>query len=101
MDSVNGDQLRTTVTNVIPAGIQLRTGAVDQGSLAGDLLGSVLLLDPQTAQPQTTPEERALALDALRGGGFVDFDGNVAPHSSRSSSPAAVTPRTPVAIVAP
>ncbi|ORL78898.1 copper transporter [Prescottella equi] len=79
VDSVNGDQLRTTVTNVIPAGIQLRTGAVDQGSLAGDLLGSVLLLDPQTAQPQTTPEERALALDALRGGGFVDFDGNVAP----------------------
>ncbi len=39
----------------------------------------MLLLDPQTAQPQTTPEERALALDALRGGGFVDFDGNVAP----------------------
>jgi len=79
VDSVNGDQLRTTVTNIIPAGIQLRTGAVDQGSLAGDLLGSVLLLNPQTAQPQTTPEERALALETLRGGGFIDFDGNVQP----------------------
>ncbi|MGO4202300.1 copper transporter [Rhodococcus sp. TAF43] len=79
VDSVNGDQLRTTVTNIIPAGIQLRTGAVDQGSLAGDLLGSVLLLNPQTAQPQTTPEERGLALETLRGGGFIDYDGNVQP----------------------
>ncbi|MGF7124983.1 hypothetical protein J2X34_005433 [Rhodococcus sp. BE178] len=79
VDSVNGDQLRTTVTNIIPAGIQLRTGAVDQGSLAGDLLGSVLLLNPQTAQPQTTPEERGLALETLRGGGFIDYDGTVQP----------------------
>ncbi|QBJ94694.1 copper transporter [Rhodococcus sp. ABRD24] len=79
VDSVNGDQLRTMVTNIIPAGVQLRTGAVDQGSLAGDLLGSVLLLNPQTAQPQTTPQERVLALDTLRGGGFIEFDGNVAP----------------------
>lgn len=79
VDSANGDQLRTTVTNIIPAGIQLRTGAVDQGSLAGDLLGSVLLLNPQTAQPQTTPEERTLALETLRGGGFIDYDGNIQP----------------------
>lgn len=80
VDAANGDQLRTTVTNVIPAGIQLRTGAVDQGSLAGDLLGSVLLLNPQTAQPQSTPEELSLALDALRAGGFVAYDnGTVAP----------------------
>ncbi|RVW04280.1 copper transporter [Rhodococcus xishaensis] len=79
VNASNGDQLRTTLTNIIPAGVQLRTGAVDQGSLAGDLLGSVLLLDPQTAQPQTTPEELALALDTLRAGGFIDFDGNVQP----------------------
>ncbi|WP_164874096.1 copper transporter [Rhodococcus spongiicola] len=79
VNGANGDQLRTTVTNIIPAGVQLRTGAIDQGSLAGDLLGSVLLLNPQTAQPQTTPEELALALDTLRGGGFIDFDGNVQP----------------------
>lgn len=79
VDAANGDQLRTLVTNVIPAGIQLRTGAVDQGSIAGDLLGSVLLLNPQTAQPQSTPEERALALDTLRGGGFIAYDGTVAP----------------------
>ncbi|MFD1813498.1 copper transporter [Rhodococcus gannanensis] len=80
VDAASGDQLRTTVTNVVPAGIQLRTGAVDQGSLAGDLLGSVLLLNAQSAQPQSTPEELALALDALRAGGFVAYDnGTVAP----------------------
>lgn len=80
VDAANGDLLRTTVTNVIPAGIQLRTGAVDQGSLAGDLLGSVLLLNGQSAQPQSTPAELALALDALRAGGFVAYDnGAVAP----------------------
>ena len=80
VDAANGDQLRTSVTNVIPAGIQLRTGVVDQGSLAGDLLGSVLLLNAQTAQPQSTPEELALALDTLRAGGFIAYDnGTVAP----------------------
>lgn len=80
VDAANSDQLRTTVTNVIPAGVQLRTGAVDQGSLAGDLLGSVLLLNAQTAQPQSTPEELTLALEALRAGGFVGYDnGAVAP----------------------
>lgn len=78
--AVNGDQLRTTVTNVIPAGIQLQTGAVDQGSLAGDLMGSVLLLNRATAKPQSTPEERALALETLRSGGFISYeDGSIAP----------------------
>ncbi|MFE3292810.1 copper transporter [Rhodococcus sp. NPDC059234] len=74
VDAANSDQLRTAVTNVIPAGIQLRTGAVDQGSLAGDLLGSVLLLNAQNAQPQSTPEELGVALEALRAGGFVAYD---------------------------
>ena len=36
LDPSNADRLRTTVTNIIPAGVELRTGAVDQGSLAGD-----------------------------------------------------------------
>lgn len=80
VDAANGDQLRTTITNVIPAGVQLKTGAVDQGSLAGDLLGSVLLLNAQNAQPQSTPEELALALETLRAGGFIAYDnGSVKP----------------------
>ncbi len=74
VDAASGDRLRTTLTNIIPAGIQLRTGAVDQGSLAGDLLGSVLLLNPANAAPQSTPQEFTLALDTLRSGGFIGYD---------------------------
>ncbi|WP_225731380.1 MULTISPECIES: copper transporter [unclassified Nocardia] len=73
LDATEGDRLRTAITNVIPAGAQLRTGAVDQGSLAGDLLGLVLLLDPGNAQPRSTPQELGLALETLRGGGFLAY----------------------------
>jgi len=80
VDAAGADLLRTTVTNVVPAGVQLQTGAVDQGSLAGDLLGAVLLVDPGTGQPRSTPEERTLALTTLRSAGFVSFeDGTVEP----------------------
>ncbi|WP_070378689.1 copper transporter [Rhodococcus sp. WMMA185] len=80
VDATGGDRLRTVVNNVIPAGVTLRTGAVDQGSLAGDLLGSVLLLDKGTGQPQSSPEEMALALETLRGAGFISYgDGTVQP----------------------
>ncbi|WP_139279681.1 copper transporter [Rhodococcoides yunnanense] len=80
VSAASGDDLRTRLTNVVPAGTQLRTGAVDQGSMAGDLLGSVLLLNAQTAEPQSTPEELSLALETLRSGGFIAYDnGAVAP----------------------
>ncbi|MEV0946828.1 copper transporter [Rhodococcus sp. NPDC049939] len=80
IDATGGDRLRTVVNNVIPAGVTLRTGAVDQGSLAGDLLGSVLLLSKDTGQPQSSPEEMALALETLRGAGFIVYeDGAVQP----------------------
>ncbi|MEU5844430.1 copper transporter [Rhodococcus sp. NPDC047139] len=83
VDAAGADQLRTTVTNVVPAGVELQTGAVDPGSLAGDLLGAVLLVDPATGQPRSTPEERALALTTLRSGGFVTYqDEQVEPAQS-------------------
>ncbi|MDG3012879.1 copper transporter [Rhodococcus sp. D2-41] len=68
------DKLRSTIANVIPAGVQLSTAAVDPGSLAGDLLGSVLLLNPQNNQTQSTPQERDLAMQTLRSGGFIAYD---------------------------
>ncbi|MBF6358404.1 copper transporter [Nocardia higoensis] len=73
LNAAEGDRLRTALTNTIPAGAQLRTGAVDQGSLAGDLLGLVLLLDPGTGQPRSNPQELALVLETLRGGGFLAY----------------------------
>ncbi|MVU83956.1 channel-forming protein [Nocardia sp. ET3-3] len=72
-DSSEGDRLRTALVNVVPAGAQLKIDAVDQGSLAGDLLGQVLLDDPATGQSRGTPQERGLALETLRGGGFLTF----------------------------
>ena len=71
VDPASANQLRSTVTNVIPAGVQLPTGNVDAGSLAGSLLGSVLMLNRTTAKPQSTPQELNVALQALQAGGFV------------------------------
>ncbi|MBH0781175.1 copper transporter [Nocardia bovistercoris] len=73
LDASEGDRMRSALTNVIPAGAQLRTGAVDQGSMAGDLLGLTLLLDPVTSQPRSTPQELGLVLETLRGGGFLAY----------------------------
>lgn len=74
------DRLRASVANVVPAGMQLDTAAVDPGSVAGDLLGGVLQLNPDTAAPQSTPAERDLALQTLRSGGFISYkDGEVSP----------------------
>ncbi|MFJ9369431.1 copper transporter [Nocardia sp. NPDC101769] len=72
-DSSEGDRLRTALLNVVPAGARLGVDAVDQGSLAGDLLGQVLLDDPASGQPRGTQQERGLALETLRGGGFLSF----------------------------
>ncbi|GAB4587155.1 copper transporter [Nocardia sp. IFM 10818] len=70
-DSSEGDRLRTALTNVVPAGAQLKIDAPDQGSLAGDLLGQLLLTDPANGQARGTEQERKLALETLRGGGFL------------------------------
>ncbi|MFE3760039.1 copper transporter [Nocardia tengchongensis] len=72
-DSSEGDRLRTALVNMVPAGARLKADAVDQGSLAGDLLGQVLLTDPGTGQSRGTQQERGLALETLRGGGFLTF----------------------------
>ncbi len=79
LDVANADRLRTTVTNVVPAGAQLKTGAVDQGSLSGDLVGLVSLLNALDAKPQGSPEEIALALGSLRNAGFLTYDDGFAP----------------------
>ncbi|MBL1074351.1 copper transporter [Nocardia sp. 2] len=77
-DSSEADRLRTTLVNVVPAGAQLKVDAADQGSLAGDLLGQALLADPVSGQQRGSDQERGLALETLRGGGFLTF-GDVKP----------------------
>ncbi|PRX46216.1 copper transport outer membrane protein MctB [Prauserella shujinwangii] len=77
-DPRNADQLREVVTRLQPAGAQFPT-AGDPGTLAGALLGSVLLLDKDTAKRQSSPEELAAALSGLADGGFVKPPEDVAP----------------------
>lgn len=77
-DSARADQVRDIVTRLQPAGVRLPT-ETDPGTLAGALLGSVLLLDKQNALPQSTPEERAAVLAGLAEGGFVKPGAQVQP----------------------
>ncbi|MEU4669488.1 copper transporter [Amycolatopsis sp. NPDC023774] len=77
-DPEKADQLRDVVTRLQPAGSQFPT-AGDSGTLAGALLGSVLLLDKSTAKPQSTSDELAAALGGLTDGGFVKPSQGVQP----------------------
>ena len=76
-DGSRADRLRELVTR-LPAGVQLPT-ASDAGTLAGGLLGALLLLDPATNQPQASADESAAALAGLVDGGFVRADDTVRP----------------------
>ena len=73
-DPEKADQLRDVVTRLQPAGSKFPT-AGDSGTLAGALLGSVLLLDKTTAKPQSSGEELAAAIGGLTDGGFVKAGG--------------------------
>ncbi|MBB4683021.1 copper transporter [Amycolatopsis jiangsuensis] len=77
-DPAKADQLRDVVTRLQPAGAQFPT-AGDSGTLAGALLGSVLLLDKSSAKPQSSPDELAAALGGLTDGGFVKPSQGVQP----------------------
>lgn len=81
-DANQGERLRTIVnSSILPAGTQLRTDAVDQGSQAGDLVGIVLQIAPHKPEepaPPVTEEQRDIALSALRQSGFITYtDGQV------------------------
>ncbi|MGH3437476.1 MAG: copper transporter [Sciscionella sp.] len=77
-DPAKADRLRDLVTRMIPAGAQLPT-ASDPGTLAGGLLGDLLLLNKANNKPQANPNEIASAISGLTDGGFLTASGNVAP----------------------
>ncbi|GDY33609.1 copper transporter [Gandjariella thermophila] len=68
-DPARADQLRDLVTRLLPAGVQL-PAATDPGTLAGGLVGALVLLGRDN-RPQAAPEEAAAALSGLASGGFV------------------------------
>ncbi|BBY83705.1 copper transporter [Mycolicibacterium pulveris] len=71
----SADKLLSVVNSpIVPAGKQLSTTAVDQGSQAGDLLGITLLInrDPKVTPVDDTQRETVLA--TLRDTGFITYD---------------------------
>lgn len=74
VDANSTEKLRTVVnSSVLPAGQQLSTKLVDQGSQAGDLLGIALLINANPAVPPVDETQRDTVLAALRETGFVTY----------------------------
>ena len=75
VDANSADKLLSLVNSpIVPAGRQLSTAAVDQGSQAGDLLGITLLTDKSPTVAPVDDAQRATVLAALRDTGFVAYD---------------------------
>lgn len=72
------DQLKDIVVRLLPAGVQLPT-ASDPGTLAGGLLGPLLLISKDNNKPQASAEETAAALAGLTEGGFVKASQGIRP----------------------
>lgn len=74
VDANSAEKLRTVVnSSVLPAGQQLSTKLVDQGSQAGDLLGIALLINTNPAVPPVDDAQRDTVLASLRDTGFITY----------------------------
>ena len=74
VDANSAEKLLSVVNSpIVPAGAQLNTKSVDQGSQAGDLLGITLLINRDPKAPPVNDQERDTVLAALRDTGFVTY----------------------------
>jgi hypothetical protein len=74
VDANSAEKLHTVVnSSILPAGAQLSTKLIDQGSQAGDLLGIALLINRDPAVPPVDDTQRDTVLAALRDTGFISF----------------------------
>ena len=75
VDANSAEKLRSVVNSpVVPAGTQLDTALVDEGSQAGDLLGIALLINRDPAIAPVGDDARDTVLAALRDTGFLTYD---------------------------
>jgi hypothetical protein len=89
VDANSAEKLHSVVnSSVLPAGAQLSTKLVDQGSQAGDLLGIALLINRDPAVPPVDDPQRDTVLAALRDTGFIAY-GNQ--HVGASNAAVVVT----------
>ncbi|MCW2516087.1 MAG: hypothetical protein JWR11_5129 [Mycobacterium sp.] len=74
VDANSSEKLLSVVNSpIVPAGRQLSTKSVDQGSQAGDLLGIALMTGRDPAAPAVDDTQRDAVLAALRDTGFVTY----------------------------
>ena len=74
VDANSAEKLLSVVNSpIVPAGAQLSTGSVDQGSQAGDLLGIALLINRDPEVTRVDDSQRDTVLAALRDTGFVTY----------------------------
>ena len=77
VDANAAEKLRSVVNSaIVPAGAQLSTTLVDQGSQAGDLLGIATLINRDPAVPPADDTQRNTVLAALRDTGFLTYPGD-------------------------
>ncbi|KRE31583.1 channel-forming protein [Mycobacterium sp. Soil538] len=74
VDANSAEKLLSVVNSpIVPAGTQLSTTTVDQGSQAGDLLGIALLINRDPKRPPVNDDQRDTVLTALRDTGFITY----------------------------
>jgi Copper transport outer membrane protein, MctB len=74
VDANSAEKLLSVVNSpIVPAGAQLSTKFVDQGSQAGDLLGIALLINRDPKIPAVDDQQRDTVLTALRDTGFISY----------------------------
>lgn len=90
VEANSSEKLQTVVnSSVLPAGQQLSTKLVDQGSQAGDLMGIALLANPDPAVPPVDDTQRNIVLAALRDTGFITYQS--ADHMGAANAALVVT----------
>ena len=77
-DPRKADQLRDIVVRLLPAGVQL-PAASDPGTIAGGLIGPLVLIRKDNNKPQASADETAAALAGLTQGGFVKATQGIKP----------------------
>jgi copper transport outer membrane protein MctB len=77
-DPRHADQLKDIVVRLLPAGVQLPT-ASDPGTLAGGLLGPLLLIGKDDNKPQASSDETAAAMTGLTEGGLIQASQGLRP----------------------
>ena len=80
VEANSAEKLRSVANSpILPAGTQLSTALLDQGSQAGDLLGIALLINRDPKIVPVADEARDAVLSALRDTGFLTYTQRIDP----------------------